>query len=1846
MEEEDIMSMSGSESDFDDLLDDLDDLSLEDDDMEEDDDDMADGIEEGETGETKLSKRIGHMFYKIFKPHYIDLCIEFADSEEFLIDGDALLLHTLGKDPATREGSLSSLHLIYLLEKSLSHFQKRGGNFVLCFFNANKSLWTSKILQLLREVVIVHFSKNTKISVFTDFETPFDEKFIAFVGKEKPCFILSTCGDSEIFEQNQQMTLFFIQYQNLGINFAELQEISKSLVSIFGWYSMSQPKSEKFANFAKDLFVQWSQTQTTQESIPEDDLENVSENVPYGNLIESLANISSNMDDNKAAKEAMIFVTVVAEVLKTHCGIFDRIEPGVYYTMTETSKIRALVDFLSEKMISGMKHANQKMLSDAMDIQFLLRIAYIFQKNGSQTDAKVSVADLFAKEITEHGEILSDLKQLSNSFPGIDFLSDFSFPEGCLNEFDIEKKEIESVAEVKKSYLMKIDNPIYNQYTKDILDKDSFEFLEDPASSPYVMEYKVFEEKYNWHALKKLTDEYDRIPENKQSKSFFGRKNNQKNASFMVRYGTSIEGGIEIDKPIAVSESKKDTKHKEKPGGNKKSSVVKIQRENINKKFLLQKEDLDTKYKAVKDVAITNKLTDIASMFENKYKDIQKEILKVGISNTNSKQKEKVKDNLEEDIKKYFEDRLTKLYLKIMKNHMAAIKFEKDGDSNREKVNFMLLLKKFMVMDTFKEEKNRETLSKYMTKLGFLQLASNLGLPAEKGSDKSGEESFARFQLENMGVHLDHDTPKERDTRVDKFNPDLWQRELFDVVDKRESALIIAPTSSGKTYASYYCMENVLRESNDGVVVYVSPTKALVNQVAATICARFSRRKALPAGQAVYGIFTRDFRENTTNSQILVTVPECLEILLLSPERSDWASRVRYVVFDEVHNIGAESRGECWEHIMTLIRCPFLALSATVQNPEDLHEWLQNAENFKHERDIQDKKVDKHSRSYRVRLVPSTGKIQRHADLKKHIFTGKDDAHLIPLHPIAALKSSSIRKAGLIPSHIIMSPQECAELYDALEGQLGKKAVENINPTKLLGEQFLKKVDITMYNEKLREFLMTVIVKDTELKSDVFDDVQKVLLPVEKSKGDDMELDNEWKYMKTECKQLVAHLKKNEMLPAIIFAFNRKYCMDIPMVISKDYKMKIQDEKDSGEYEERKRLEEKNNKALEKKNKKERAKQDKIDAQKKDGKDGKDDGRRQLDEDDESSALQKLNTVFNEFPEHTLVSKNTLGDDDAKFILSRLARNTDVSNPHFLFCLQFGMSWHHAGNNARMRNATEMLFREKFLNLVVATTTLAQGIHMPCKTVVFAGDSVFLNSLNYHQCAGRAGRRGFDKDGNVIFFGIKTSKISRLLNANLPKMIGNNPTSLSLILRLFILTAPTRKEEVTKDAVSRALCLLEHPLLSRSDPKIVSQLKFYFMYATEYLVRQNLIDAKGTPIGFAGIASHLHYHEPYNLAFCHLLQQGVFHSMCHKNEKGAISDQTLMDLLVVVSFLFARTPLHPGYYAHNKNKFQNSKVLLPEIPEVFKKCLQEFNDNIDKNFDNYLNSAAQIFKGELDNDLPISGENHELGKQDLGNEYTLVSPFSVLSGMSNASIGKKDIKVINSNIKNGLLTDTVPKISFDGMLNGFAVDFYNHGIWRSLITDNGIQEGEVFNLLNDFKFALKSIATSLQEMGPDQKTGETDDLVIQAFTQLSENFLLRFEEAFDTGVKYVPNGCNAIHTRNCQACDLLVEGTQIISLKGSKKFKIRDRYTCESTWVVYAITCTDCKTQYVGTTVPSSANKVADILGSGEPFEVRHRGHNLLLSIIDGTNSGDFKGLNDKKIGWISKLFARDIDAK
>ena len=56
--------------------------------------------------------------------------------------------------------------------------------------------------------------------------------------------------------------------------------------------------------------------------------------------------------------------------------------------------------------------------------------------------------------------------------------------------------------------------------------------------------------------------------------------------------------------------------------------------------------------------------------------------------------------------------------------------------------------------------------------------------------------------------------------------------------------------------------------------------QALVNQVAATIYARFHRKK-LPAGKAVYGVFTRDYQYNTLNSQVIVVMLIILQVFYI-----------------------------------------------------------------------------------------------------------------------------------------------------------------------------------------------------------------------------------------------------------------------------------------------------------------------------------------------------------------------------------------------------------------------------------------------------------------------------------------------------------------------------------------------------------------------------------------------------------------------------------------------------------------------------------------------------------------------------------------------------------------------------------------------------------------------------------------------------------------------------------------------------------------------------------------------------------------------------------------------------
>jgi superfamily II RNA helicase len=77
-----------------------------------------------------------------------------------------------------------------------------------------------------------------------------------------------------------------------------------------------------------------------------------------------------------------------------------------------------------------------------------------------------------------------------------------------------------------------------------------------------------------------------------------------------------------------------------------------------------------------------------------------------------------------------------------------------------------------------------------------------------------------------------------------------------------------------------------------------------------------------------------------------------------------------------------------------------------------------------------------------------------------------------------------------------------------------------------------------------------------------------------------------------------------------------------------------------------------------------------------------------------------------------------------------------------------------------LKEIIEILFSKGFIKVLFATETFAVGINMPTKTAVFVGvkkydeqyqDMRVLTTAEYLQMAGRAGRRGLDTMGTVIY---------------------------------------------------------------------------------------------------------------------------------------------------------------------------------------------------------------------------------------------------------------------------------------------------------------------------------------------------------------------------------------------------------------------------------------------------------------------------------------------------------------
>jgi len=96
-----------------------------------------------------------------------------------------------------------------------------------------------------------------------------------------------------------------------------------------------------------------------------------------------------------------------------------------------------------------------------------------------------------------------------------------------------------------------------------------------------------------------------------------------------------------------------------------------------------------------------------------------------------------------------------------------------------------------------------------------------------------------------------------------------------------------------------------------------------------------------------------------------------------------------------------------------------------------------------------------------------------------------------------------------------------------------------------------------------------------------------------------------------------------------------------------------------------------------------------------------------------------------------------------------------------MYLVERGIAYHHGGMLPILREFVELCFQQRLIMLVFATETLAVGVNMPARSVVFSqldkpndGDLPGHRPLRpdeFWQMAGRAGRRGMDELGYVLY---------------------------------------------------------------------------------------------------------------------------------------------------------------------------------------------------------------------------------------------------------------------------------------------------------------------------------------------------------------------------------------------------------------------------------------------------------------------------------------------------------------
>jgi ATP-dependent helicase Lhr and Lhr-like helicase len=198
--------------------------------------------------------------------------------------------------------------------------------------------------------------------------------------------------------------------------------------------------------------------------------------------------------------------------------------------------------------------------------------------------------------------------------------------------------------------------------------------------------------------------------------------------------------------------------------------------------------------------------------------------------------------------------------------------------------------------------------------------------------------------------------------------PTAPQRQGWPAIASRESALILAPTGTGKTLTAFlWCLDRLMLQrsaenSAEGCrVVYISPLKALAVDVERNLrtplagIADMAREQGTAFHTPEISVRTGDTAQRERSrfrrhpAEILITTPESLYLLLTS-ESANALRTVETVILDEIHALVPTKRGAhlalSLERLEAIAQKPIqrIGLSATQRPLEEVAHFLAGLE--------------------------------------------------------------------------------------------------------------------------------------------------------------------------------------------------------------------------------------------------------------------------------------------------------------------------------------------------------------------------------------------------------------------------------------------------------------------------------------------------------------------------------------------------------------------------------------------------------------------------------------------------------------------------------------------------------------------------------------------------------------------------------------------------------------------------------------------------------------------------------------------------------------------------------------